>query len=63
MPKFHGVTRDKAQRLLLEKTVRSGTASAHTVTRARIRLQADTGPHADMPTRSRASTQAAWKQL
>src|SRR5438270_2134118 len=43
MPKFHGVTLDEAQRLLLEKTVRSGTASAHTVTRARVLLKPDTG--------------------
>ena len=43
MPRFHGVTCDEAQRLLLEKTGRSGTASARTVTRARILLKADTG--------------------
>lgn len=43
MPKFHVVTLDEAQRLLLEKTVRSGTASARTVTRARILLKSDTG--------------------
>lgn len=43
MPKFHVVTLDEAQRLLLEKTVRSGTASALTVTRARILLKSDTG--------------------
>jgi cytochrome c-type biogenesis protein CcmH/NrfG len=43
MPKFHGVTRDEAQRLLLEKTVRSGTASARTVIRARVLSKADTG--------------------
>lgn len=43
MPKFHVVALDRAQRLLTEKTVRSGTASARTVTRARILLKADTG--------------------
>jgi hypothetical protein len=43
MPKFHAVALDEARRLLLEKTVRSGTASARTVTRARILLKADTG--------------------
>ncbi|HZU12357.1 MAG TPA: helix-turn-helix domain-containing protein [Chloroflexota bacterium] len=42
MPRFHVVTLDEAQRLLLEKTVRSGTASARTVTRARILLKSDT---------------------
>lgn len=31
MPRFHVATLDEAQRLLLEKTVRSGTASARTV--------------------------------
>jgi hypothetical protein len=43
MPKFHVVTRDEAQRLLLEKTVRSGTAFPRTVTRARVLLKANTG--------------------
>jgi hypothetical protein len=43
MPKFHVVTLDEAQRMLLEGPVRSGTASARTVTRARIRLKSDTG--------------------
>lgn len=43
MPRFHVVTRDEAQRLELEKTVRRGTVSARTVTRARILLKADTG--------------------
>lgn len=43
MPTVHGVTFDDAQRLLLEGTVCSGTASARTVIRARIRTMAATG--------------------
>lgn len=43
MPKFHTIRLDDAQRLLLEKTVRRGTASPRTVTRARILLKADSG--------------------
>jgi len=43
MPKFHAITLDEAQRLLLEKTVRSGTTSARTVAKARILLKADEG--------------------
>lgn len=43
MPKFHTVSLDDAHRLLLEKTVRSGSASPRTVTRAGILLKADTG--------------------
>jgi transposase len=45
MPKFHVVSLDDAQRLLLEKTVRSGTTSARTITKARILLKADEGEH------------------
>jgi transposase len=43
MPKLHTISLDEAQRLLLEKTVRSGTASARTITKARILLKADAG--------------------
>jgi transposase len=43
MPKFHTVSLDEAQRLLLDKTVRSGTASARTIAKARILLKADEG--------------------
>lgn len=43
MPKFHTVSLDEAQRLLLEKTVRSGTASARTIAKARVLLKADDG--------------------
>ena len=45
MPKFHTISLDDAQRLLLEKTVRSGTAPARTITKARILLKADEGEH------------------
>jgi transposase len=45
MTKFHVVSLDDAQRLLLEKTVRSGTTSARTITKARILLKADQGEH------------------
>jgi transposase len=41
MPKFHTISLDEAQRLLLEKTVRSGTTSARSITKARILLKAD----------------------
>ena len=41
MPKFHTISLDEAQRLLLEKTVRRRAAPVRTVTRARILLQAD----------------------
>jgi transposase len=41
MPKFHTISLDDAQRLLLEKTVRRRAAPVRTVTRARILLQAD----------------------
>jgi transposase len=43
MPKFHSVSLDEARRLLLEKTVRSGTTSARTIAKARILLKADEG--------------------
>lgn len=43
MVKFHTVSLDDAQRLLLEKTVSSGQAHARTTTRARILLKADEG--------------------
>lgn len=43
MPKFHTVRLDEAQRLLLEKTVRSGTAPARAIAKARILLKADVG--------------------
>lgn len=43
MPKFHTVSLDEAQRLLLETTVRSGRAPARTIAKARILLKADEG--------------------
>lgn len=45
MPKFRTVSLDDAQRLLLEKTVRRGTAPARTITEASILLKADEGEH------------------
>ena len=43
MPKFHTVSLDEAQRLLLETTVRSGRAPARTIAKARMLLKADEG--------------------
>lgn len=43
MPKFHTVSLDEAQRLLLETTIRSGAAPARTLAKARILLKADDG--------------------
>jgi transposase len=44
MAKLYVVSLSDAERLLLQRTIKKGTASAHTLTRARILLKADHGP-------------------
>jgi len=51
MPTRYLVKLSTAQRQQLQRLVRSGTASARKITRARILLQADKGPHGPSPPR------------
>jgi transposase len=44
MAKLYVVSLSDAERLLLQRTIKKGTASARTLTRARILLKADHGP-------------------
>jgi transposase len=44
MAKLYVVSLSDAERLLLQRTIKKGTASARTLTRARILLKADRGP-------------------
>src|SRR5919199_1908791 len=44
MAKLYVVSLSAAERLFLQRTIKTGTASARTITRARILLKADRGP-------------------
>ena len=44
MAKLYVVSLSDAERLFLQRTIKTGTASARTITRARILLKADRGP-------------------